>query len=133
MCVCLWDYWEWQDLHYGRDALAGIALFLSWLASSGKTCSALRKIYPDYYISKNRIELKKGVSVDKVFSQLIEKYAHQQINTDDGLKIDFEAGWVHMRKSNTEAIIRIYAESTDKKNADALAERFVQELLKAGC
>lgn len=118
------------ELHYGRDALMGIALFLSHLAKSGLKASALRKTYPDYFISKNKIELTPGIDVDAVLEAMKKKYAHEKINTADGVKIDFEASkeWVHLRKSNTEPIIRIYAESQDAKKADALAKRIMEDI-----
>jgi phosphomannomutase len=118
------------ELHYGRDALMGIALFLSHLAKSGLKASALRKTYPDYFISKNKIELTPGIDVDAVLEAVKKKYMHEKINTADGVKIDFEASkeWVHLRKSNTEPIIRIYAESQDAKKADALAKRIMGDI-----
>ena len=98
------------ELHYGRDALAGIALFLTHLAKSGKTVSGLRNTYPHYIISKNKIELPEGLDVAKIFKAIQQKYSAQPINTEDGLKIEFDKDWVHLRTSNTEPIIRIYAE-----------------------
>ena len=114
-------------LHYGRDALVGIALFLSHLAKSGKTCSQLRKQYPQYYISKNKIELKSDVDADAVLLKMKQHYANEQVNDIDGVKIDFANEWVHLRKSNTEPIIRIYAESKTKEQADRLAKRIMTE------
>ncbi len=118
------------DLHYGRDALIGIALFLTHLAKSKKKTSELRKSYPAYFISKNKIELTPQINVDKVLEEVKAKYAHEKINTIDGVKIDFEAEkeWVHLRKSNTEPIIRIYAESQNEKKADALAQRIIADI-----
>ncbi len=118
------------ELHYGRDALMGIALFLSHLAKSGLKASALRNTYPDYFISKNKIELTPGIDVDAVLEAVKRKYVHEKINTADGVKIDFEASkeWVHLRKSNTEPIIRIYAESQDHRKADALARRIIEDI-----
>ncbi|MBX2944716.1 MAG: phosphoglucosamine mutase [Cyclobacteriaceae bacterium] len=118
------------ELHYGRDALMGIALFLTHLAKAGMKASALRKTYPDYFISKNKIELTPGINVDAVLEAVQRKYAHEKINTADGVKIDFESSkeWVHLRKSNTEPIIRIYAESQDAKKADALARRIMDDI-----
>lgn len=118
------------ELHYGRDALMGIALFLTHLAKSGMKASVLRKTYPDYFISKNKIELTPGINVDAVLEAVQKKYAHENINTADGVKIDFESTkeWVHLRKSNTEPIIRIYAESRDAKKADALAKRIMDDI-----
>jgi len=118
------------DFHYGRDALIGIALFLTHLARTGKSASELRKSYPAYFISKNKIELTKGIDVDKVLSQVKSRYALEKVNTADGVKIDFEKEkeWVHLRKSNTEPIIRIYAESHSEANADALAKRIMRDI-----
>ncbi|MGB3075617.1 MAG: phosphoglucosamine mutase [Chitinophagales bacterium] len=116
-------------LHYGRDALVGIALFLSHLAASGKKCSALRASYPNYVISKNKIQLTKEVNIDLVFDALQKKYAQEQLNTDDGLKIEFDnKSWVHLRRSNTEPIIRIYAEAKQLKEADALANKVIKDI-----
>ncbi len=118
------------ELHYGRDALMGIALFLSHLATSKKKVSELRKTYPEYFISKNKIELTPGIQVDGVLKKIKEKYLHEKINTIDGVKIDFEKEreWIHLRKSNTEPIIRIYAESQNKKKADELADRIIRDI-----
>ena len=115
-------------LHYGRDALAGIALFLSFLAREGVTCSALKASYPSYTISKNKIELSADIDPDKILETLTEKYKHENVNTIDGLKIDFKDGWVHLRKSNTEPIIRIYAESRNHELADAKAKMIMNEI-----
>ncbi len=114
--------------HYGRDSLVGIALFLTHLAKSGKTCLQLRKTYPNYFMSKNKIELNEGFDVDKLLQKFAETNKNEQINTIDGVKIDFEKEWVHLRKSNTEPIIRIYTESTTQAGADALAERILKEV-----
>ncbi len=108
-------------LHYGRDALVGIALFLTHLADKGMKCSELRKTYPHYVISKNKISLHEGINVDEVLSNVKKHYSGQLINETDGLRIDFPESWVHLRKSNTEPIIRIYAEHRDSQKADALA------------
>jgi phosphomannomutase len=118
------------ELHYGRDALMGIALFLTHLAKSGMKASELRKTYPAYFISKNKIELTPQINVDKVLEEVKKKYAAEKVNTIDGVKIDFEAEkeWVHLRKSNTEPIIRIYAESQNEKKADALAQRIIADI-----
>ena len=118
------------DLHYGRDALIGIALFLSHLARSKKKTSELRKTYPAYFISKNKIELTPQINVDKVLEEVRAKYAQEKVNTIDGVKIDFETEkeWVHLRKSNTEPIIRIYAESQNEAKADALAKRIITDI-----
>lgn len=116
------------ELHYGRDALAGIALFLSHLAKSGQTISGLRNTYPHYIISKNKIELPEGLDVPKIFAAIQKKYAAQPINTEDGLKIEFDTDWVHLRTSNTEPIIRIYAESTSETTANNIAQRIIEDI-----
>jgi Phosphomannomutase len=118
----------YPELHYGRDALVGIALFLTHLAKSGKTCSQLRASYPEYYISKNKIELTAGIDVDGILVKMKEKYKNEQVNDIDGVKIDFPDEWVHLRKSNTEPIIRIYAESKSKEAADSLALRIISDI-----
>jgi phosphomannomutase len=115
-------------LHYGRDALVGIALFLTHLAKSGKTCSQLRAQYPEYYMSKNKIELSAGVDVDSILAKMKQRYAGEQVNDTDGVKIDFADEWVHLRKSNTEPIIRIYTESKTKDGAEMLAKRMMEEI-----
>lgn len=112
--------------HYGRDALVGIALFLSHLATSGQKCSQLRATYPPYFISKNKIELTKGINVDAILEKVKDKYKNEQVNDIDGVKIDFPAEWVHLRKSNTEPIIRIYAESSTPEKADKLANTIIE-------
>lgn len=114
--------------HYGRDALVGIALFLSHLAKSGKTCTELRKTYPDYFISKNKIELTPDIDVDAILLKIKDKYKEEQVNDMDGVKVDFEDEWVHLRKSNTEPIIRIYAESKSQEASHTLAERIISEI-----
>lgn len=116
------------DLHYGRDALIGIGLFLSHLAHSKKSIKALRNSYPDYFISKNKIELDKGVDVKTIFEKIKVKYKNQPLNTEDGLKIEFDKDWVHLRTSNTEPIIRIYAESQNETTADNIAKRIMQDI-----
>jgi len=118
------------ELHYGRDALMGIALFLTHLAKSKLTASELRKTYPNYFISKNKIALTPQINVDEVLEKIKAKYASEKINTADGVKIDFEKEkeWVHLRKSNTEPIIRIYAESENEKKADELAKKIIREI-----
>lgn len=118
----------YPELHYGRDALVGIALFLSHLAHEKVSCSVLRKRYPEYYISKNKIQLTPDIDVDKVLVQMKEKYKNEQVNDIDGVKIDFPSEWVHLRKSNTEAIIRIYAESNSEENAKTLAENIIKDI-----
>lgn len=118
------------ELHYGRDALVGIALFLSHLAKSRMKCTELRRQYPSYFISKNKIELKQGINPDAVLERLKEKFSTEKINTIDGLRIDFAEGWVHMRKSNTEPIIRIYAEAQTAAKANELAQQIIKEATK---
>lgn len=118
----------YPDIHYGRDALAGIALFLTHLAKYGNTVSMLRSSYPDYFISKNKIELTPEINVDGVLESIQEKYKKHKINTIDGLKIEFDKEWVHLRKSNTELIIRIYAESDSITTANNLAEKIISDI-----
>lgn len=115
-------------LHYGRDALVGIALFLTHLANSGKKCSMLRRAYPDFVISKNKIELFEGINTDAILLQMKERYSRQPINSIDGVRIDFGSEWVHLRKSNTEPIIRIYAESDTQAKADHLANKIIGDI-----
>ena len=116
------------ELHYGRDSLVGIALFLSHLARKKMKCSELRKTYPDYHISKNKIELKTGIKPDNILKTLAQEFKNYPLNNEDGLRIDFEEGWVHMRKSNTEPIIRIYAESKNPAKADDLAKKMMERI-----
>jgi len=118
----------YPELHYGRDALVGIALFLTHLAETKMKVSELRASYPSYFIAKNKIELKKGIDVDAILKTLHEKYISQPCNTEDGLKIEFGNEWVHMRKSNTEPIIRIYAESKNEQSANELAKKMIKEI-----
>jgi phosphomannomutase len=118
----------YPESHYGRDSLVGVALFLSHLAQSKISCKALRNTYPDYFMSKNKIQLTPEVNVDDVLAKMTLKYKHEDVITMDGVKINFEKEWVHLRKSNTEPIIRIYTESTSQNNADELAERFIKEI-----
>lgn len=115
-------------LHYGRDALVGIALFLTHLAHSGKTCSALRKTYPDFVISKNRMDLLPGTDVDALLLHVRQKYADHPILDVDGVRIQFGKQWVHLRKSNTEPIIRIYSESATEEAANALAQQIMEDI-----
>jgi len=115
-------------LHYGRDALVGIALFLTHLAKSGKSCAALRADYPSYFMSKNKIELSPDMDVDAVLKSIHKKYSNEDVTDIDGVKIDFRNEWVHLRKSNTEPIIRIYAESGSKQNADKLAQHIMKDI-----
>jgi len=116
------------DLHFGRDALIGIALFLTHLAKTKKTAKQLRNSFPDYFISKNKIKLEQGVDVQAVFDKIKDKYKHQPINVEDGLKIEFDTDWVHLRTSNTEPIIRIYAESNFATTADNIAKRLMKDI-----
>jgi len=116
------------ELHYGRDALVGIALFLTYFAKMKMKMSDLKKSFPSYTISKNKLELEASVNIDSVLEKMSEKYKSVTQNKLDGLKLDFENGWVHMRKSNTEPIIRIYAESENSKTANDLGKRFANEL-----
>lgn len=118
------------DLHYGRDALIGIALFLTHLANSNKSIKQLRNTYPDYFISKNKIELTNGTDVKAIFEKIKDLYKNHPINTEDGLKIEFENDWVHLRTSNTEPIIRIYAESDFESKADNIARKLIQDIGK---
>jgi phosphomannomutase len=116
------------DLHYGRDALIGIALFLTHLAQSKKTIKQLRNTYTNYYMSKNKIALDDGIEVEEIFEGIKEKYKNNPINTEDGLKIEFETDWVHLRTSNTEPIIRIYAESNSETMANNIANKLIQDI-----
>lgn len=116
------------ELHYGRDALIGIGLFLSLLAGHKKGAKSLRSLYPDYFISKNKIELRNGVDVSSIFEKIKKKYKSQPLNTEDGLKIEFDNDWVHLRTSNTEPIIRIYAESNFETTANNIALRLMQDI-----
>jgi phosphomannomutase len=119
------------DLHYGRDALIGIALFLTHLAKEKKSARQLRNTYPDYFMSKNKIELNSGFDLKKIFDHIKKKYKKHKINTEDGLKIEFENDWVHLRTSNTEPIIRIYAESNFETTAANIAKRLMQDINEA--
>lgn len=114
--------------HYGRDSLVGVALFLSHLAKSGKSCKELRDSYPEYYMSKNKIQLTPTLDVDAILEQMAAKYQNEEVNTIDGVKVDFTDEWLHLRKSNTEPIIRIYTESGSQQAADALAFRAIDEI-----
>ncbi|UOR04360.1 phosphoglucosamine mutase [Hymenobacter aerilatus] len=116
------------ELHYGRDALVGIALFLTHLAKTDVTMTRLRASYPNYFISKNKIELTPDIDTDQVLVQMQQRYAQHPINTIDGVKIEFEKEWVHLRKSNTEPIIRIYAESASNATADHLANKIIGDI-----
>jgi phosphomannomutase len=116
------------ELHYGRDSMIGIALFLSHLAKFGKICSMLRESYPDYTIAKKKIELTPDINIDRLMLQIKDKYKKQPINEVDGLKIEFDKEWVHLRRSNTEPIIRIYAESQSENTANSLAEKLISDM-----
>ena len=118
----------YPSLHYGRDALVGIALFLTNLAEKNISCLQLRKSYPNYFISKNKIDLDPKTNIDNIFNILKKKYSEYELNLIDGLKIDFDFGWVHLRRSNTEPIIRIYSESTSKEKSDSIAQEFINEI-----
>lgn len=118
----------YPELHYGRDALVGTALFLTYLAARNMTMTELRHTYPAYYASKNKIELTPAIDVDKVLVEIKHRYADEQINDIDGVKIDFADSWVHLRKSNTEPIIRIYTEAKSMQEADDLAQKFIAEI-----
>ncbi len=116
------------DFHYGRDALIGIGLFLSAFSSHKNGLKSFRSKYPDYFISKNKIELENGIDVKAILEKIKEKYGRQPINTEDGLKIEFDSDWVHLRTSNTEPIIRIYAESNFETTANNIAMRLMQDI-----
>ena len=118
----------YPELHYGRDALVGVALFLTYLAELNIPMTELRKKYPAYYASKNKIELTPAIDVDKVLATVKERYAHERVNDIDGVKIDFAEHWVHLRKSNTEPIIRIYVEAKSQEFADEVAQKFIAEI-----
>lgn len=118
----------YPDAHYGRDALVGVALFLSLLAEKKMTVSELRKTYPDYFMSKKKIQLTPGLDVDGILKEIETRYQNEQLTTIDGVKIDFAESWAHLRKSNTEPIIRIYTEAKSQEDADALADKFIEEI-----
>ena len=118
----------YPESHYGRDSLVGVALFLSHLATSKMSCKELRNSYPNYFMSKNKIQLTPQINVDEILNTIATTYKNEDVITIDGVKINFEKEWVHLRKSNTEPIIRIYTESTSQKSADELAERFITEI-----
>ncbi len=119
------------DFHYGRDALIGIGLFLTHLAHSKKSIKQLRGSYPAYFISKNKITLEKGIDVKEVFKKIKEKYKNNPMNTEDGLKIEFNEDWVHLRTSNTEPIIRIYSESNFETTAENIARKLMKDISEA--
>ena len=118
----------YPESHYGRDSLVGVALFLSHLAHKKVSCKALRESYPSYFMSKNKIQLTPQIDVDAILKSMANTYANEEVNTIDGVKIDFAEQWIHLRKSNTEPIIRIYTEAKSQAAADALAERFIGEI-----
>lgn len=118
----------YPELHFGRDALVGTALFLSWLAEKGMKMTELRATYPSYFASKNKIQLTPAIDVDKVLREIKAHYSGEQVNDVDGVKIDFAENWVHLRKSNTEPIIRVYTEAKSMAEAQALAQRFIGEI-----
>ncbi len=118
----------YPDLHYGRDSLVGIALFLTYLAKTNKRCSDLRSEYPEYVIAKKKMQLTPKINVDEILVSVKDKFKDQKIIDIDGVKIEFEHGWVHLRKSNTEPIIRIYAESKDLNSANQLADQIINEI-----
>jgi len=120
----------YPESHYGRDALVGVALFLSLLAERKIAVSELRASYPSYFMSKKKIDLNPSIDVDAILVAMEAKYAHEQISTIDGVKIDFASEWVHLRKSNTEAIIRIYTEAPSQEKADVLADKIIDEIKK---
>ncbi len=118
----------YPEIHYGRDALVGVALFLTYLAQQDKDVATLRATYPAYFMSKNKIELTPEIDVDGILTQMQHQYASERISTVDGVKIDFADSWVHLRKSNTEPIIRIYTEAPSQQAADELAENILSEI-----
>lgn len=118
----------YPEIHYGRDALVGVALFLTYLANQDKTVAEIRAGYPQYFMSKNKIELTPQIDVDAILVAMTEKYKNEQISTIDGVKIDFAENWAHLRKSNTEPIIRIYTEAKTQQKADDLAVRIINEI-----
>ncbi|WP_248722849.1 phosphoglucosamine mutase [Seonamhaeicola sp. ML3] len=118
----------YPESHYGRDALVGVALFLSLLAEKKMSVSALRKTYPNYFMSKKKIQLTPDLDVDGILNEIENRYNNEQLTTIDGVKIDFAESWVHLRKSNTEPIIRIYTEAKSQEEADNLADKFIEEL-----
>ena len=118
----------YPELHYGRDAMVGVALFLTHLAKSGKTASILRSTYPSYHISKKKIDLDTSVNIDALFDQIEKKYSNYEVSTIDGVKIQLDKDWVHLRRSNTEPIIRIYAESNSETTSDNIANQIMKDL-----
>ena len=122
----------YPELHYGRDALVGVALFLTYLVKKGCSMTELRATYPAYYASKNKIQLTPAIDVDNLLLEMKSRYAAERVTDIDGVKIDFAESWVHLRKSNTEPIVRIYTEAKSPEEADALAQKFIAEM-KAIC
>jgi phosphomannomutase len=118
----------YPELHYGRDALVGVALLLTYLAEKRIKLSELRKTYTPYFMSKNKIELTPTLDVDGILEKMAAKYGGEEISTIDGVKVDFAENWVHLRKSNTEPIIRVYTEAKSQEQADALALRVIDEI-----
>ncbi len=118
------------ELHYGRDALVGISLFLSYLSEIGISSSELRSNYPSYFMSKDKVMLDKTININNIITNIASSYSYERINMDDGLKIDFENAWVQLRKSNTEPIIRVYSEAKSQSEADRLSKKFIREIEK---
>ncbi|MEI6864707.1 phosphoglucosamine mutase [Flavicella sp.] len=118
----------YPESHYGRDSLVGVALFLSHLATCNMSCKELRDSFPSYFMSKNKIQLTPGLDVDNILEKMAEKHKSEYVNIIDGVKIDFPTEWVHLRKSNTEPIIRVYTESNSQENAEALAQKTIEEI-----
>ena len=116
------------ELHYGRDSLVGVALFLTHLAQQDKSVAELRATYPDYYMGKKKIELTPEIDVDKLLEKVKKEFKKEDISTVDGVKIDFPTNWVHLRKSNTEPIIRIYTEASSQEEADKLADDMIAKI-----
>ncbi len=118
----------YPELHYGRDALVGVALFLSMMVERGQTARELRDAYPSYFMSKKKIELTPELNVDEILQRMESRYAMEEVSNADGVKIDFDDHWVHLRKSNTEPIIRIYTEAKSQLKADEIADSFIEEI-----
>lgn len=118
----------YPELHYGRDSLVGVALFLTYLAENKMKVSELRKTYPSYFMSKKKIELTPELDVDHILQKIEKKYSSEEVSTVDGVKIDFPEHWVHLRKSNTEPIIRIYTEAKSQEKADEVADKMISEI-----
>ena len=118
----------YPELHYGRDSLVGVALFLTHLAKEDKTASELRATYPEYFMGKKKIQLTPEINADLILEKMQEEFKNEEISTVDGVKIDFEKNWVHLRKSNTEPIIRIYTEAGSQQEADELADEMIAKI-----